>query len=213
MILFHGLIIDATTLSPIANSQIKINRSFSSVSNEGGAFTFWVNRRDTVIFSRLGYRSTIFYVSDTLAGKEFNAGIYMTSDTLSIGEVIIVPRLSNLKSELLNTRPEPQPEIENARYNVAVSAYQGRKSQSSLGDPATNYEILRRKQRIYAYERGGIPSDRIVGLSPFMLIPAVYLLFNGLPENPAPTSMKSSLSRQEVDQIHKKYLETISQRK
>ena len=209
--LFHGLVMDATTLSPIANSQIIINRSFSSVSDQDGTFAFWVNRSDTVIFSRLGYKSTIFYVSDTLAGREFIAGIYMNSDTLSIGEIIIVPRLTNLKSEILNTRPESRPEIENARYNLAVSAYQGRQSRNSLGDPAANYELLRQKQRVDAYEKGGIPSDKMIGLSPFMLIPAAYLLIHGLSEKPPP--MKSNLTRHEVDQIHKKYLETLRLKK
>jgi hypothetical protein len=44
-------------------------------------------------------------------------------------------------------------------------------------------------------------------LSPFMLIPAIYLLMNGFPEKAEP--MKSNLTRQELDQIHKKYLETL----
>ncbi len=210
-ILFHGLVMDASTLSPLANSQITINRSFSSVTDQAGTFSILVNRKDTVVFSRMGYRPTMFYVSDTLAGRKFIAGIYMKTDTLSIGEVVIVPRLRNLKSEILNARPESQPEIENAKYNLAVSAYQGRQGQNKLGDPASNYELLRQKQRITAYEKGGIPSDKMLGLSPLLLLPAAYLLIHGLPEKPAP--FKPQLTGQEVDQIHKKYLETLKQRK
>jgi hypothetical protein len=152
-ILFYGLVMDASTLSPLANSQIIINRAFSSVSGNDGTFAFYVNRNDTVVFKSLGYKSTILYVSDTLTGREFNAGIYMNSDTLSIGEVVIVPRLTNLKSEILNARSKTPATMENARYNVAVSAYQGRNSQNRLGDPATNYELLRQKQKVDAYER------------------------------------------------------------
>ena len=209
-ILFHGLVMDGATLSPIANSQILINRSFLSVSDQEGAFAFWVNRRDTIVFRSLGYKSVTLFISDTLVGREFMTGIYMNTDTLSIGEIIIVPRLANLKSDLLNTRTESRPEIENAKYNLAVSAYQGKQSQSILGDPGSNYELLRQKQRINAFEKGGIPSDKIIGLSPFMLLPAAYLLIHGLPEKPAP--LKSNLTRQEVDQIQKKYLETLKQK-
>jgi hypothetical protein len=50
----------------------------------------------------------------------------------------------------------------------------------------------------------------MVGLSPLLLIPAAYLLINGLPEKTAP--MKSNLTRQELDQIHKKYLETLTKK-
>ncbi|MCX6255973.1 MAG: hypothetical protein NTV31_16085 [Bacteroidia bacterium] len=210
-ILFHGLVMDASSLSPIANSQIIINRTFSSVSGEDGTFAFYVNRNDTVVFKSLGYKSTILYVSDTLTGREFIAGIYMNSDTLSIGEVVIVPRFTNLKSEILNARSKTPPTMENARYNVAVSAYQGRISQNKLGDPITNYELIRQKQKVDAYERGGIPSDKMVGISPLLLIPAAYLLIHGLPEKPAP--LKPQLTNQEVDQIQKKYLETLKQRK
>ncbi|MDP3003449.1 MAG: hypothetical protein Q8N38_10015 [Bacteroidales bacterium] len=210
-ILFHGLVMDANTLSPLANSQIMINRAFSSVSSDDGTFAFYVNRNDTVVFKILGYKATILYVSDTLIGREFIAGVYMHTDTLSIGEVVIVPRLINLKSEILNAKSKTPTTFDNARYNVAVSAYQGRNSQSKLGDPATNYTHLSQKQKVDAYERGGIPSDKMVGLSPLLLIPAAYLLIHGLPEKPAP--LKPQLSDQEVDQIQKKYLETMKQRK
>ncbi|MDO9339200.1 MAG: hypothetical protein Q7T72_01570 [Bacteroidales bacterium] len=210
-ILFHGLVMDANTLSPLANSQVMINRAFSSVSSDDGTFAFYVNRNDTVVFKILGYKATILYVSDTLIGREFIAGVYMHTDTLSIGEVVIVPRLINLKSEILNAKSKTPTTFDNARYNVAVSAYQGRNSQSKLGDPATNYTHLSQKQKVDAYERGGIPSDKMVGLSPLLLIPAAYLLIHGLPEKPAP--LKPQLSDQEVDQIQKKYLETMKQRK
>ena len=209
-ILFRGLVMDASSLSPISNSQILINRTFSSVSSSDGSFSFYVNRRDTVLFKHLGYKPTFLYVSDTLTGGEFIAGVYMNSDTLLIGEVVIVPRIINLKSEILNSKSKTPPTFENARYNVAVSAYQGRTSRNKLGTPSDNYSLLTQKQKISAFEKGGIPSDKIVGLSPFLLLPATYLLIKGLPENPAP--FKPQLTDQEVDQIHKKYLETLKQR-
>jgi len=210
-ILFHGLVMDANTLVPVANSQILINRAFSSVSGYDGTFAFYVFKNDTVIFKSLGYKSTVLYVNDTLSGREFIAGIFLNSDTLSIGEVVIFPRITNLKSEIMNAPGKTPSTMENARYNVAISAYQGRNSQNKLGDPAINYELLRQKQKTDAYERGGIPSDRILGLSPLLLIPAAYLLIHGLPEKPA--ALKPQISDQEVNQIHKKYLETVKQKK
>jgi hypothetical protein len=206
-ILFHGLVIDAKTELPLPGSQILINRVFSAVSGDDGKFAFYVNRHDTVEFSRLGYKSTIMLVSDTLTGWEFNAGIYMQADTLSIGEVIIVPRLRNLKSEILNSRSEASPLIENAKYNLEVSAYQGKITGNKLGDPAINYEVLRQRQRDDAYSKGQIPSDRIIGISPLLLLPAAYLLMNGMPDKSSP--LQPHLTDREVEQIHRKYLETL----
>jgi hypothetical protein len=210
-ILFRGLVMDSETLSPIANSQILINKTFSSVSGNDGAFVLYVNRKDTVLFKSLGYKPTEFYISDTLKGQEFIAGIYMNSDTMSIGEVVIIPGFRNLKSEILNAKTKNQVAFDNARYNLEVSAYQGRNSVGTLGDPTSNYELLRQKQRIDASEKGGIPSDKMVSLSPLLLVPAAYLLINGLPEKPAP--VKPELSSQELDLIQKKYFEILKQRK
>jgi hypothetical protein len=210
-ILFRGMVIDASTYTPVPNTQILINNIFSSLCGEDGTFSFFAYKKDTIIFSNLGYKSKQLFVSDTLNEIEFITGIYLTRDTMSIGEVVIIPRHINLKSEILNARSNMPETFNNARYNVAVSAYQGRNGISNLGTPDDNYAVLIQKQKIDAYERGGIPSDNIVGLSPFMLISAAYLLINGLPEKNAP--LKPKLSEQDVVQIHEKYLEILKQKK
>jgi len=209
-ILFRGLVVDASTLSPISNSQIMINNAFSSVSGVDGSFFFYVRRYDTVTFRSLGYKESVMHISDTLHGTEFITGIYLKSDTLSIGEVIIIPGYKNLKSEILNAKSKAPLNMDNAKYNVAVSAYQGRNSQNILGDPQDNYNVIRQKQKVDAFEKGGIPSDHIVGFSPLIFLPAAYLLMHGLPENAAP--LMPELTEQEIEQVHKKYLETRQKR-
>lgn len=204
-ILFHGIVMDANTLNPISNSQILINRNFTSVSSNDGTFAFFVNKNDTVLFRHIGYKPTLMTVSDTLIGKEFIAGVYMKNDTVSIGEVIIVPRFINLKSQILNSPSKIPQTMDNARYNVAISGYQGRTTQGKLGDPSTNYSVIRQKQKVDAYEKGGLPSDQIAGLNPLLLLPAAYLLMHGVPEKPAP--FEHALTDKELDQIMKKYNE------
>jgi hypothetical protein len=210
-ILFHGLVIDASTLSPVPNSQIYLNRSMSAISGLDGSFTIYVNKKDTLIFNSLGFKSTIYHVSDTLRGMEFNAGIFMKADTVEIGEVIIIPRHSNLRSEIMNASSKTPEIMYNARSNVAISAYQGRTSQSQLGNPTDNYSVISQKQKTMAYERGGIPSEQTLALSPLLVVPAVYLLIKGLPEKPGP--MKSGLTGLEVDQIHQEYLKNKNLKK
>jgi hypothetical protein len=201
---------DAHTFAPVSNSQILINRSFTSVSNAEGTFAFFVNRFDTVFFKHIGYKSTMFLVSDTLVGREFMAGIFLKNDTVSIGEVVIVPRFVNLKSEIMNAPSKIPSTMDNARYNVALSGYSGRTTQGKLGDPSTNYGLLRQRQKINAYEKGGIPSDRIAGLNPLLLLPAAYLLIHGAPQKPEPFEQR--LTDQELEQIRKKYQEIQQQK-
>jgi hypothetical protein len=95
--------------------------------------------------------------------------------------------------------------MENAKYNVAVSGYQGRTTTGRLGDPASNYDLLKERQKVDAYERGGIPSNKIAGLNPFILLPAAYLLLHGLPEKAPP--LKPDISDYDLDQLNKRYLE------
>lgn len=210
-ILFHGIVMDANTFTPVSNSQILINRSFTSVSSVDGTFAFFVNRFDTILFRHIGYKSTRFFVSDTLVGKEFIAGIFLKNDTVSIGEVVIVPRFVNLKSEIINAPSKVPSTMDNARYNVALSGYSGRTTQGKLGDPSANYGLLRERQKINAYEKGGIPSDRIAGLNPLLLLPAAYLLIHGAPEKPEP--FEHRLTDKELEQIRKKYQEMQEQQK
>jgi hypothetical protein len=210
-ILFRGLVLDASDLSPLPNTQIMINRMFSSVSEHDGSFSFYASRNDTILFRMLGYKQETLKLNDTLSGQEFITGIYMQRDTMSIGEVVIIPRYVNLKSDILNSPSKTPATFDNARYNVALSAYQGKTTAGKLGDAGDNYAALKQKQTISAFERGGIPSENIAGINPFILIPAAYLLFKGLPERPP--AYKTHLSEAEIDQINKAYLEVLKQRK
>jgi hypothetical protein len=208
---FQGLVMDANTFTPISDSHILVNKYFSAISDKNGSFAFYVNPNDTIIFQSLGYKPTTMLISDTLIGREYIAGIYMRSDTISIGTVIIVPRSSNLKSEILNAKSKVPERMNNARYNISLGAYQGRTSAGKLGDPYNNYNLIRQKQKVDAFERGGIPSDRIAGLNPLFLIPGAYRLMHGLPEEPP--AFKPDLSDYELEQLNKKFLETLNQKK
>lgn len=201
--LFHGIVMDENTLLPVPNTQIFTNASFSEVSSNDGTFGLYVQKNDTIVFEHLGYRRVTWIVGDTLEGREFAAGIYLGTDTVSIAEVIIVPRFNNLKSTILNSPSKIPSTMENARYNVAISAYQGKTTTGSLGDPESNYNLIHRRQGIAAYEKGGIPSDAIAGISPLLLIPAAYLLIHGMPEKPG--SFRKKLTPQELEQIRDLY--------
>lgn len=210
-ILFRGVVLDASSHTRLGSSQIVINRSRSAISAEDGTFSFYAYKKDTILFSMLGYKPASLIVNDTLSGNEFLTGVYLETDTLLIGEVIIVPKLTNLKAEIMNPRITSDARLENARSNISIASYQGRTGQAKFGDPGVNYEFLRQKQKIDAYERGGIPSDKILGLSPLMLIPAAYLLLHGLPERPAPP--KPQISSKDLDELQKKYMESLRNRK
>ena len=210
-VLFRGVVIASSNKSRLAYSSIFINRSFSAISGEDGTFSFYAHRNDTILISNLGYKSSSFIVSDTLKGREFLTGIFLESDTVEIGEVIIVPKLANLKAEMMKPGVGASTQLENARTNISIASYQGRTGQGKLGDPKSNYELVKHRQKINAFEKGGIPSDKIAGINPLMLIPAVYLLMHGLPEKPDPPPV--SVSNKEIEELNNRYLESIIRKK
>jgi hypothetical protein len=201
---------DAATQLSIPNTHYYINGLSSGSSDTEGKFSLYVYRGDTIRFSFLGYSDVLFH-TDTLPGNSYVAGIFMQGDTIAIGEVLVFPRLGDLRSEFMNTSAEVTPEMQNARNNILISAYQGINSSASLGDPGTNYELIRRKQVFEAYEKGGIPSDKMVQFNLISFIPvSIYLLANGFPEKPEPP--KPFVSSSEIERIRKEYLERIRQK-
>jgi hypothetical protein len=80
-------------------------------------------------------------------------------------------------------------------------------SQGKLGDPASNYSVMRQLYSQQAREKGQVPSSQMVSVSPFTIIPLAYMLLKGFPEKPAP--FKANLTKEELDHIHKKYLESV----
>lgn len=208
-ILFRGVVIALPNQERLGGSQIFVNRSFTSVSKPDGTFSIYAFKKDTVVFTSLGYKPASLMISDTLRATEFLTGVYLQSDTIEIGEIIILPRLSNLKAEMMNPRVEPDAKMNNAKSNITIASYQGRTTQGKLGDPSINYQIVREKQKIAAFERGGIPTDKMVGLNPFILIPAVYLLVKGMPEVPKPPEPRiSDKELDELNMLYKEYLRT-----
>ncbi len=187
LILLHGAVIDAGNQKALANVHYLVNGSVGGVSNAEGKFSLFLTLNDTVRFSYLGYSSFDLVLSDTLLGNSYIAAIFLESDTLNVGEVIVIPRLGDLRSEFRTLQSPVSQEYINAQNNITTAVHQGLTNSATLGDPQTNFELLRRKQVVTASEMGGIPSEQMFNFNAISLLPAViYLMSNGLPEKSAP---------------------------
>ncbi len=185
-ILFHGVIIDADTRQPLTGAHYMIRDRTGGATDSRGMFSLYARYYDTITFTSVGYKEYRMIVRDTLRSREYVAGIYLSSDTLMIAEVVVIPRIGNIRAEILSERSPADQELINATNNLRLSAYQGLVNASKLGDPDTNYELLRQKQRYEAYEKGQISAGQMLAVSPLTLIPLIYLLAVGLPEDPEP---------------------------
>lgn len=185
-ILFHGVILDAETREPLNSAHFTIGSRAAGAADLKGMFSLYALPYDTITFTSVGYRPYTMFVSDTLRAREYVTGIWLTSDTIMIPAVVVIPRLGNIRAAIMAEPPATNQQMINATNNLKISAYQGLTGSNELGDPIVNYELLRQKQRYEAYEKGQIPSSQMVALSPLALIPLIYILAHGLPENPEP---------------------------
>lgn len=185
-ILFHGVIFDAGSGQPLPDAHYSVRGRAAGASDGRGMFSLYARWHDTITFTCIGFRDYSITVQDTLRAKEYTAGIYMTGDTTMIPAVVVFPRIGNIRAEIMAEKPAPNQEVINASNNLKMGVYQALSNAPKLGDPFYNYELIRQQQRMDAYEKGQIPSDQMVGLSPFMLIPLIYRLASGPPEELKP---------------------------
>ncbi len=202
-ILFHGVVLDSDTREPLYGAHFAVGGKTTGAADVKGMFSFYAHPYDTVRFTCIGYKDAFMVIADSLYANEYTAGIFMTADTLVIPDVVVLPRLGGLKTEMFSRSSGPDHETANAIYNLRVSAYQGLTGVNKLGDPDSNYELLRSQQQMDAIEKGGIPSSAMVSFSPLTLLPMIYLLAKGPPEEPvAPQPYISPKEIQQIRAIH-----------
>ena len=185
-ILFHGVIYDAANSQPLPDAHYKIRGRTAGATDRRGMFSLCARWHDTITFTCIGYREHSMTVQDTLRAREYIAGIYLTADTTMIPAVIVIPRLGNIRAEIMADRPVPTQEMINASNNLRMGVYQGLTTEPELGDPLNNYELIRQAQKMSAYEKGQIPSGQMIGLSPLILVAIIHRLASGPPDDPVP---------------------------
>jgi len=202
-ILFHGLVIDAETRQPLSGAHYMIRDNTAGAADARGMISFYARHRDTVKFSCIGYKDFHLVIGDTLLAQEYVLGIYLSSDTLLIPAVVVMPRLVNMRAEIMAEKPGIDDATVNATNNLKISAYQGLTAATRLDDAAANYEVIRRAQATAAGEKGGIASGQMISFSPFTIIPLIYILARGLPEDPpAPAPYISAKELNRIQALH-----------
>jgi len=202
-ILFHGVIFDSDTREPLPGAHYMVSGHTGGATDSKGMFSLYARYHDTITFTCMGYKQYRMAVEDTLHAREYIAGIYLSSDTLMIPAVVIIPRLGNIRAEIMSERPSVNQEQINAANNLRISAYQGLTMTNDLGDASLNYELLRQKQRYEAYEKGQVGSGQMVAISPLALIPLIYMLATGPPKEPElPVPYISAREMERIRAVH-----------
>lgn len=174
-----GVVFDSDSLTPLSNVHLRIDsRNIGSITNIQGRFSAFVQSNDTIKFSYVGYKELNFIVSDTLLPGEYVVGIILSRDTILLKEVVIVPRRKDLRKEFMNIKHTPDPELDNAKRNLAILSYQGVAGKGIEWDADESYKRVEMRQEMAAMNMGMVAPTEMVGINFLAIIPYMIFMMN-----------------------------------
>lgn len=167
LIQFSGIVLSSDSLRGLHDVNIRVKGNyFGAVSNEYGIFTLVTKVGDTVLFSRVGYKTHKYAVPNTLDGKLYSMIITLTEDTLTLPIVVVTPFISSaLLPHYFATLNLPEDEQEVlARKNLEGDLL--RRQAAEMGaDGPENQDLMIRQEAAKYYYSGQMPPINI--LNPF----------------------------------------------
>ena len=151
-----------------------------AASDHRGIFSIISVPGDTVFFSAIGYRSTLLTIPATVAGNHYITDVMMVTDTILIGEVLVLPwkTYSEFKRAVLENKAV-DPLMENMEYNLALVQQQIWSDMSPTPGEAYRFTMQRMADNLYT--RGQRPGANL--LNPFAWQQFAKGLKNGLLKN------------------------------
>ena len=155
VIQFSGVVITSDSLKPVPFVNIRIAGSSSgAVSDFYGFFSFVAHKGDTIVFSSVGYRSSRFYISDTLQSSRYSLFQMMQHDTLLLTETVIYPwaTVDALELAIIQHRV-PENDYDRAMRNLAIEELKERAEALPM-DGSMNYRNQMQMTADKAYWNG-----------------------------------------------------------
>ena len=131
LIQFSGVVITADSLNPVPFTHIAIvNQKKETLTDYYGFFSFVAKRKDTVVFSSMGYKNISFVIPDSLKTDRYSLIQLMTADTLMLGESVIYqwPTVEQFKKAFISMKI-PDDDLERAKKNLALAEMKERAKQ------------------------------------------------------------------------------------
>ena len=123
LVQFSGITLTADSLNPVPYAKIlDVTSHRGTTSDVSGYFSFVAHRRDTVVFSALGYKPATFAIPDSVTKQRYSLIQLMSADTLTLAAAFIFPwpTLEEFKRAFVETKI-PDDELEIARKNLQAA--------------------------------------------------------------------------------------------
>lgn len=146
---------------PFVHILIK-NKRRGTISDFEGFFSLVVEKNDTLIFSSIGYKKSLFLVGDTVSFHDYFINKILEVDTITLNEMIVFPwnTYEQFKEAFLKL-DAPQDDIDRALKNFALIEDQ-LKLYPSDSDPSLNYKYFMNQTYNQIYYAGQLPPNNLL---------------------------------------------------
>jgi hypothetical protein len=120
LVQFSGVVVTADSLKPIPFASINVENSYrGTLSDLNGFFSFVARKKETIVFSCLGYKSVEYVIPDTLTKDRYSLIQMMRPDTLYLNETFIYPWPTYEQFKEAFVKADiPDDDLERARKNA-----------------------------------------------------------------------------------------------
>ena len=164
LIQFSGVVLDGDSLSPIPFANIIEKKSSrGTTSDYYGYFSFVAHKGDSIFFSSIGYKESVFVIPDTLSTQRYSLIQLLVNDTFLLKEHVVYPWPSKeqFKEAFLNLRV-PDDDLERAKRNLAQAEMRDRMLNMPMADGSISFKINQQKRNAKLYSAGQYPSYTIL---------------------------------------------------
>lgn len=132
-----------------------------AASDTRGIFSIISEPGDTIFFSAVGYKPTLLTVPSRLMGTSYITDVRLMTDTIMIGEVMILPwkTYSEFKRSVLQNKPD-DPTYRNLEENLALVEQQLWSDLRSTPGQGYRYTVQQMTDNLYT--RGQTPYNNLL---------------------------------------------------
>ena len=189
LIQFSGVVVEIDSLRPVPFTKVIIKSSNrGTISDYYGYFSFVAQKKDTIIFSGIGYKKSQFIISDSLAGNKYSLIQVLRYDTILLRESVIFPwpTREQFKEVFLNMKV---PDDDLARAKKNLDREEMKEQYENMGmDAGMNYKASMQQYQSRLYWAGQYPPNNL--LNPFAWAQFVKLWREGKLKIKSPNESK-----------------------
>jgi hypothetical protein len=163
LIQLSGIIVTGDSLSPVPYTGIMIKSSNrGTISDYYGFFSIVGQLGDEIEFSALGFKKTIYKISDSLTENRYSLIQILNRDTVLLNQAIIYPwpTKEQFKQAFLDLKI-PDDDMTHARRNLALETMHEERDRMDMdGSLNGKYQMQQRQSKLY--NNGQLPSNNLL---------------------------------------------------